>query len=217
MNTAPALEEIAEKLTAASRKLGEADQRIALGLIRQLAEGAPVEAATLAERLQMPEEHLADALDRLPGVYRDEQERVTGYFGLTVVETGEHRLHVEGRALSAWCAWDTLFLPELIGADAKVTSRSPNGGEEISLTVTADGPSDVTPAEAVVSFLLPKTQFGQNSIASFCQYVHFFASRRSASAWSADRPGTFVLSIQDAYELGRIVNHAVFGHAITTT
>jgi alkylmercury lyase len=50
-----------------------------------------------------------------------------------------HRLQVDGRTLHAWCAWDTLFLPQLIGKPAGVESTCPTTEQTIRLTVTPDG------------------------------------------------------------------------------
>lgn len=43
-------------------------------------------------------------------------------------------------------------------------------------------------------------------MAAFCHYVHFFPDRATADAWTADRPGTFVLSIAEGFTLGERMN-----------
>ena len=53
---------------------------------------------------------------------RDERGHVIGHGGLALDET-VHRFDVDGRRLHAWCAWDTLFLPELLGAGTAARSR----------------------------------------------------------------------------------------------
>jgi hypothetical protein len=161
------IDALAGMLAAAMPRLDATEQRIALTLIRQLALGAPVSVSDLATAAELSEARVTDALDRLPGVFRDEEQRVVGFMGLSVVEMGPHRIHVDGRRLSAWCAWDTLFLPELLDETAYVTSRSPASDAEISLTVTPAGPADLAPADAVVSFLLPETEFDADVIQRF--------------------------------------------------
>ena len=131
--------------------------------------------------------------------------------GLTVVEMGDHRIHVDGRPLSAWCAWDTLFLPELLGETAYVISRAPTSGAEISLTVTPTEPTHLAPADTVVSFLVPETEFDAGVIQRFCHFVHFFASPEDGERWTAQHPGMFLLSVDDAYSLGQLTNRAAFG------
>lgn len=214
MNAAPDIEELADKLAAAMPRLEPREQQVALALIRRLALAAPVRVDRLAEEADLTEAQVADALERLPGVFRDDQQRVVGFMGLTIVEMGHHRIHLDGFTLSAWCAWDTLFLPELLGASAHVVSRDPNGEEAISLTVTPDGLTDVRPPETVVSFLVPETGFDADIIQSFCHFVHFFPSVEAGAVWTAEHPGTFLLSVADAYQLGQVTNQATFGTAL---
>lgn len=216
MTETPDINQLAAELAGAMPKLDASEQHIALTLIRQLALGAPVSVAQLANAAGAPPAEIAVALDRLPSEFRDEQQRIIGFMGLTVVEMGEHRIHLDGRTLSAWCAWDTLFLPELIGASARVTSRCPTTAKEISLSVSPDGPTDLQPAEAVVSFLLPDGEFDATVIQRFCHFVHFFASPDAAAKWTAEHPGTFTISVNDAYELGRLTNHALVDSAIAS-
>ena len=159
MPTTPAVDLLAEKLTGATAELDANGQEIGLNLLRLLALGDPVSPASVAERVGVPESRIVAALDRWPGVFRDEQGRVIGYAGLTVVEMGQHRIHVDGRAVSTWCAYDTLFLPELLGQTVGVTSRCPVTQQEISLRVGAAGVRDLHPTETVVSFLVPETPF----------------------------------------------------------
>lgn len=211
----PDLEQLAERLTAAMPRLDATEQQIALALIRQLAHGAPVSASQLVTATELPEPQITDTLERLPGTFRDDQHRIVGFMGLTVLEMGEHRIHVGERVLSAWCAFDTLFLPDLLGETVRVTSRSPTSGTEISVTVTPAGPTGPQPPEVVVSFLIPQTEFDANVIHSFCHFVHFFASPQDGEPWTVKHPGTFLLSLENAYHLGQLTNHAVFGAALT--
>jgi alkylmercury lyase len=217
MTNAPDIDSLADRLTAAMLRLDATEQRVALRLLRQLSLGGPVGLSELADAAELPEEQTAALLDGLSGgLFRDEDGRIVGFFGLTVAEMGHHRLHVDRRTLSAWCAWDTLFLPELLAEDnVRVTSRSPSSGTEIALTVTPTGPTDLEPAKAVVSMLLPVGAFDADVIKRFCHFVHFFASREDSAAWVAEHPSAFVLSVDDAYRLGQLTNRAVFGDALS--
>ncbi len=47
------------------------------------------------------------------------------------------------------------------------------------------------------------------AIASFCHYIFFFESAEAAALWSEEHPGTFVLSLERAFELGRKTNALV--------
>src|SRR5207245_1750782 len=88
----------------------------------------------LATRAGLAPGHVTELIGDLPGVYLDERERVIGFWGLTIRPMA-HRLLLDDRVLYAWCAWDTLFLPELIGKPAQVKSTCPTTGTPISLSV----------------------------------------------------------------------------------
>jgi alkylmercury lyase len=100
-------------------------------------------------------------------------------------------VQVDGRALAAWCAWDMLFLPELLGRTAGVPSRCPIAGEKISLTVGPAGVADLHPAETVVSFMASDDPLGADVICSFCHFVHFFASEQAGRQWTSPTIGAF--------------------------
>ena len=59
---------------------------------------------------------------------RDRERRVLGFGGLATMPM-HHRFEVDGRELSTWCAWDSLFIPEILGRSARVASLDPENGE----------------------------------------------------------------------------------------
>jgi alkylmercury lyase len=208
------IEALAAQIAAAMPNLDPPLQQAALTLLRLLAHGEPVAVQRLADALGLPAAYLDETLEHSPGVFRDDQRRIVGFMGLSVAPISDHRILIDGRSLRAWCAWDTLFLPELLGETARVSSRCPSTGIEISLTVTPDGPAELTPRETVVSFLVPERRFDANVLQSFCHFVHFFASPDAAASWTAEHPGTFALSVDDAYRLGKLTNRGTFGAAL---
>jgi alkylmercury lyase len=205
--------EVSERIACRAEELDEQGERLQLTLFRLLSEGQPVDSARLAERARLPVADIVEALGGWRGVHRDEDARVVAFKGLSLVEA-PHRLTVDGRTLYAWCAWDTLFLPELIGRPAEIESTCPATGETITLRVGPRGPADVAPPEGVLSFLLPDSLFGEDTLGSFCNFIHFFASPQAAEKWTAKRPHTFVISIEDAFEIGRRTNAAQWGEAL---
>src|SRR5438105_3553591 len=82
------------------------------------------------------------------------ETRITGYWGLALSPTA-HRFLIRGRLLYTWCAWDSLFIPELLGESARVESSCPQTKSRIHLTVTPRGVIDLDPAGAVVSLVTP--------------------------------------------------------------
>lgn len=39
-----------------------------------------------------------------------------------------------------------------------------------------------------------------------CHFVHFFASRQAGDSWTQEHGGTFLLSLDEAFEVGQRVN-----------
>jgi alkylmercury lyase len=117
-----------------------------------------------------------------------------------------HHLIVDGRTLYAWCAFDTLFLPELLGAEADVVSRCPATGERVALTVSGGEVSNPRPRDTVMSYLHRAEPLDQNVINTFCHYIHFFANPAAAHAWTAQHEGTFTLSLAEGSEIARFTN-----------
>lgn len=202
---------LAESLEVAIPFADDEDRRLARTVTRLLGDGEPVEDDRLAAALDRPDGAVRERLSRLPGVYRDDRERIVGFWGLSVVET-PHRLHVDGLELYAWCAVDSLFQPIVLGREAHVESTCPTTGARITLTVSRDGLSGLRPAGAVTSFLPPGDDgFSGDVIRRFCHFIHFFASEDAAQLWTAYHDGTFVLSVEDAFELARFWAARAYG------
>jgi alkylmercury lyase len=199
--------DIAAQLACCAEELDEADQQAQLALFRLLAGGEPVERPRLAVQVGRERSDVIERLGRWHGVHTDDEARIVAFQGPSVVEA-PHRLRVAGRTLYAWCAWDTLCLPELIGRPAEIESTCPITAEMISLRVGSEGPTDVSPPETVLSFLLPGSRFGDDATASFCAFIRYFSSREAAEKWIAERPGTFVISIEEGFDIGRRTNAA---------
>ena len=190
------------------------EQDLAVQLYRELAKGQPVDRESLADALGMQHENAVEILDQWPSlVYYDDQKRVIGFGGLTVAPM-QHRLLIDGKELYTWCAWDSLFIPELLGKTARIESRCPQTKASIGLTVTPDGVRDVEPASAVMSFGLPEAEkIRTNVIANFCHYVFYLSSAESGERWVRKQPGLFVLSLDEAFEVGKRWSGSVFGAA----
>jgi alkylmercury lyase len=207
------LEELAASIVGCFPSLNSIEQRLSLDLYRLLAEGQPVPRMALAKRLEISVESVNCILDGWPGVFSDAEHRIVGYWGLSIpaAYNSPHTLRTNGRTLSAWCAWDTLFLPELLGHTAEIESDTPNDGGIVRLTITPQQVERVEPVGAQMSVLVPDAQEVQkNIVTSFCHFVHFFPSRQAAESWTAKHAGTFLLSIHEAHVLARLKNQAQY-------
>ncbi len=198
----PSLDKVLEAILNLRSALSETEQRLSLGLYRQLALGQPVAPEVLARAVRLDRAQVDAVLSDWPGVYRDAQGRVIGYWGLTIAKM-RHQMLVDGRRLYAWCAWDTLFLPDLLGSAAQVESSCPVSGARISLRVTPER-VECQGERPLVSFVLPDPQKAAADVVSnFCHYVYFFATGEAARDWSAAHPGTVIATLDEAWALGR--------------
>jgi len=204
---------LAQKVAEAFPDLSAIEQRIAVGLYKLLAEGEPVSPDRVAQHLDLSINLVTEALNSWPVVSFDDGKNVVGFYGLALEET-PHRFKVNGRQLYTWCAWDSLFIPELLGKTAAVESSCPISGDTISLTVTPTRVENFSPAGAMVSFLSPATSFDMNIVAGFCYFILFFSSKENGNKWSANHNGTFLLTLDEAHEIGRLTNKATFGAAL---
>jgi alkylmercury lyase len=196
-----ALDTLAESL--AGTFPGCEDAPLALALLRELAAGEPVVASTLGERA-------GTALVRWPNLDYDDDGRVVAFSGLSLRPTA-HRFTVGGRQLYAWCAWDTLFLPAMLGQPADVESTCAVTGSGIRLSVDPNGVRQADPQPLWVSFPPAATTSTADITGTFCCHVHFLATPAAAEHWLKGHPGGSVLDIDDAYELGRRATRCCIG------
>jgi len=171
------------------------DAPLALAVLRELANGTPVAVSSLPDGAQR-------GLARWPNVRYDEAGRVVAFSGLSLEPTG-HRFAVGGRQLYTWCAWDTLFLPAMLGQSADIASTCAVTGSEVRLTVDPDGVRHSDPRPLWLSFPAPSTTSTADITGTFCCHVHFLATRSATEDWLSRYPDATVLGLDDAYELGR--------------
>jgi len=196
------VESVSEAIQAAMPVLDETDRHIAAAVHRLMSLGNPVEPAAVADAVGIDVDHVEARLVSWPGVYRDRAGRVAGFWGHAIAALDpEYRLSAEGQTTYAWCALDTLFIPGIIGKTVRVEASDPISGQPISLLVDRDGASEVSPAGALVSVVVPDGPFGYDVIESFCHRVLFFASAETGARWIAEHRDTTLLSIEDAFEV----------------
>ena len=206
------LADVAEAIKAALPVLDETDQHIATAVYRLMSSGAPVEPAAIVKAVgNVSLERVNERLNTWPGVFRDDMGRLIGFWGHAIDKLEpEYRLVAAGNTTYAWCALDTLFIPPLMDKTVSVQATDPVTGEQISLVVDRDGVRELTPPGAVVSMVIPDGPFGYDVIESFCHQVLFFASEVSGSSWVAKHEGTTLLTVYEAFELGRFAPERVY-------
>jgi alkylmercury lyase len=208
MSVAMNPEQVSDYLIQAFPEINGEQQQLSLSLYRALALGKPVVIEQLQASTGLTGEFIRQTLQSWPGVFFDDDNNVIGFWGITTREM-PHRLAVNGHTSYAWCAWDTLFIPGLLDKTASVSSVCPVTGNRIELTVSP-ARADVADNKSLsVSFLMPDVNEFKNDVTSnFCHFVYFFDAQQVAEQWIAEHPGTFLLSIDDAFSIARNVNAA---------
>jgi len=196
------VQQLSEAIAAATVGIDEQGQRIAIAVYDLLAQGDPVTAAEIAARAREPEAVVHATLEAWPGIFRDNEGRVVGFWGLAIPEM-DHHFQVEGgKPIYAWCALDPFLIVPLIRRSARVESKDPVTGEPITMTVTPQGLKEVSPESAVVSFIAPTKAFDFDVIETFCHFVLNFGSPISAERWASEREGIVLLPAAQAFEVG---------------
>jgi len=187
-------------------------QQVLLTLYRLIAKGSPVTLESLSAASGSDSSAVKEVVEDVEPsrVQYDEAGRIVAFAGLTQMPAN-HRFVLSGRELFTWCAFDALFLPELLDGTARVSSVCPVTGAEIGMTVSKDGLDLHEAGDAVMSFVMPDAENCCTDLrGAFCNHVNFFASRQTGDTWLGQNPGAVILSLDDAFALGRIRNHAGF-------
>jgi alkylmercury lyase-like protein len=143
-------------------------------------EGQPASVPAAAAAAGIPESAAGPVLRSWPAVFWDDQGRVTGFWGLALAEMPPHRIRHAGTDLSAWCAFDPLFLARVIG-DLDVATADPVTGEAITYRISEDGAiTGFSHPDAVLSFLRPDRPWDDNVMTTFCHYVLHFTGPATA-------------------------------------
>ncbi len=201
----PALDGPAEATALAAYQRIAADGRASP---TEIAESADIERATVES-----------LLDSWPGVYRDDSGSVVGFWGLTAEPVSPHQLQHQGRLRYAWCAWDTLFLPQVLDSTLQVHSRCALTKQPVELDISPQRILSNEPLDLLLSFprLPDDPELMQDVIGNFCHHVHFLASPAAATRWVAEHPDVFVVDLAAAYELAARLNRQRFPRAFGPT
>jgi alkylmercury lyase len=191
-------------------------QRVLLTLYRLVAKGDPVTLEGLSAAIGADRDLVMEVVGAVPPSRRqyDEAGRIIAFAGLSQVPAN-HRFMFGDLELFTWCAFDALFLPELLDGTAGISSICPVTGSIIRVTASRYGLEAVEPDGAVMSFVMPdQGSCCADLRGAFCNHVNFFASRQAGEIWLRNNTKAVMLSLDDAFALGRISNQSRFGHAL---
>jgi alkylmercury lyase len=120
-DTSTLIDRLSQALADGMLELNPDEARIVLATYRLLSLGDPVQPSQIAEQTGIDFSVVEERLGSWPGVFKQDGA-VVSFWGLALPKM-THRFEMDGKALYTWCAYDALFLPELIGKTARVTSR----------------------------------------------------------------------------------------------
>ncbi len=207
-----------KQISEIARRLNEAGvppefdpdhSRLLIRAWRTLAKGQPISSAQVDQMVA----GLAISTDEAHRFLREISERnsadsIVGLFGLSLNHKWRHRFGLEGGSLRTWCAWDALFLPPILNETVIIESDAPETGQTVRLEVSPDRVEEQSPAGAVVTMVsLDASKHDADSVdaiwSNFCHQVYFFPSRTEADQWATSRDNINVLTVDEAFELGR--------------
>ena len=148
--------DLAEKMSCAGvpADYGPDMSRVLSWTWKEVAKGKPITKAQVEKmiaELGVPKNKASDFLTKM--AERDVAGNIIGILGLSQGKTWSHRFFVNGNELRTWCAWDTLFLAQVLGQTAKVESESPVSKKKITLTVGPKKVESYSPKGTVVSIV----------------------------------------------------------------
>ena len=122
-----------------AQRLSDQDWAIRLYIYQTFVErGAPPGTAEAAVHFGLTEQEARDAYRRLHAGHAIFLEHGTDNVRmanpLSAVPTA-YRVHVMGRELYANCAWDSLGIPAMLHADARIVASDPLTGEDLRYAV----------------------------------------------------------------------------------
>ena len=187
-------------------------RRAGIAVYRLLSVGEPATPEAVASLAGMSVAEAGDVMAGLPTAAR-RGTAVTGFLGLQQ-SPAAHRLRFAGAVCGTWCAWDTLFVPELVGRFARAESRCPVTGVEIVVEIDpSTGVVSADPHDTLLTFLAQPRPYAGEIADQFCRWMHFVGGPAAADCWAAaaERPDVIVLTLSAGVEVGRLTNRLVFG------
>lgn len=126
------IEDWARHLAAATPTLDHEQQRIAQHVYHLIAANAePATVAQIADAAKVLPDRVEESLRSWPLVLWDDQDRVVGFWGIHANHISPtHAIAVDDTTVYAWCAWDTLFITEILGFyKPRSTPQTPAKGQ----------------------------------------------------------------------------------------
>lgn len=148
------------------------EQELSLAIYNGLATGKPVNIEDLVNNASLNRDVVSEIIGRWPGIFYNDDMEIVSYWGLAIPEM-IHKIQLKDLTLYGWCAWDTLFIPQLIAQKATIRSTCMTTKEEIVIELDKHGNLVSTKDDIVVSMLtIDEENLHDDVIATFCHFIY---------------------------------------------
>jgi len=200
------IEEYVEKTRQMLKKLPagayEAELRLQVIALQLLSKGDHISRDRLAEAWDMPIEQVNAIFEQasaLGTLQLDDSGNMVGT-AISLVPSS-HKFQIDGKNLYAWCAYDAIYAPGMIGSDAVVESVDPLTNESIQIKVSPNGITESEPEGVVTTVVGMDADARGGAESPRCNQMHFFASEENARKWAADHPGVLIMTIGQLFDV----------------
>jgi len=198
------IEEYRKAYGAIPKEALELDLRVTVKTIQALAKGHPVSPAELADIWNMPFDQVQVILKQAEKNGRVEINTQGDLVGAVLsLNPTEYQIFMDDQHLYAWCAYDAIYTPGVVGKPARIVSEDPVTGGKIQVSLTPDRVETIQPESAVVSVVDPGGDMSAGPESTRCTHMLFFESRESAEGWKQDRTGVSILTVEEVFELAK--------------
>lgn len=196
------IKEYREAFDAIPQEALELDLRVTFKTIQALAKGNPVSPTQLSDIWGMPLDQVQVILKQAEENGRVEINDQGDLVGAVLsLNPTQHQISMDNQRLYAWCAYDAMYVPGVVGKPAKIVSKDPVTGGTIRVSINPDDVEAVQPESVVVSVVDPGGDMSAGPESTRCTHMLFFESRESAEQWKQDRTGISILTVGEIFEL----------------
>jgi alkylmercury lyase len=177
------LQSTVQQLQKLLPNLKKEKRQISKFIYQKLALGKSVPIETIANELQIPIQDIQVHLKQMAYVEYNAIGEISAYRGVTLNQT-KHCVFHNNVKIFTWCAFDTLFLADLLVEPVSISSNCPACGKTIACKVTDRNLTSSKDSDIVMSFIIPdKVDYCEDLQNAFCCKVHFFCNLQCGSEW----------------------------------
>jgi len=175
--------------------IGKDNYDLIIRIQKLLLEGYPVKIERTAKILNDSVEHISQIIKRFGET--DPQGDIVGLSGISLIPT-PYKFRIKNKLLYTWCALDSLLFPEILDVEAEIESVDYINNNPVKLLIEGDYLWWTDPAPLFISSV--NNVDNCNIRKSFCNGVHFFASKKTADKWLTENVDSEILLVEDLFE-----------------